>query len=165
MPETPPRRSFWKRRLGDPVLAMLTQGVTPDKIAATLAVGTAASVFPFLGLTTLLNLGLGLWFRMNQPLLQALNYLLTPLHLVMILVYVRLGERIWGAEEVPFSVRDLFTTFHDAPFSEFVQRFGWMGVHAFTAWLLTAPVIVAALYFSLRPLMRQLEHLRARKPA
>ena len=56
-PDAAPRRSFWKRRLGDPVIALLTQGVTPDKLAATFAVGTTVSLFPFLGTTTALNLG------------------------------------------------------------------------------------------------------------
>ncbi|MET0261419.1 MAG: DUF2062 domain-containing protein, partial [Rariglobus sp.] len=96
MADTPqPRRSFWKRRFTDPIFASFTQGVSPDKVAATIAVGTAVSMFPFLGFTTLFNLGIGLWFRMNQPLLQALNYVLAPVHLVMIVVYVRVGEWIW----------------------------------------------------------------------
>lgn len=161
---TPPRRSFWKRRLGDPILALLTQGVTPDKVAATFAVGTAVSLFPFLGFTTTFNIGVGLWFRMNQPLLQAINYLLTPVHLVMILVYVRMGEWIWGAGEDRFSIGDMITTFRDDSISQFIQRFGWAGIHAFTAWAITVPFIVAGLYYGLRPLMRHLAGLGASNP-
>ncbi len=157
---SPPRRSLWKRRVGDPVIALLTHGVTPDKVAATLAVGTAVSLFPFLGCTTLFNICTGLWFRMNQPLLQAINYLLTPLHLVMILVYVHTGEWIWRSSEDRFSVGDLITTFRDASFGEFLHRFGWAGIHAFTAWLISVPFIVAGLYFPLRPIMRKIARLR-----
>lgn len=160
MSESPPRRSFWKRRLGDPITALFTQGVTPDKVAATLAVGTAVSLFPFLGFTTLFNLGIALWFRMNIPLLQALNYVLTPLHLLMILVYVRVGEWIWRAQEEPFSIRDLVDTFRHDSFGAFLQRFGWAGVHAFTAWLISVPLIIALIYYSLRPLMRKLARLK-----
>ena len=77
LPRSPVRhRTFWQRRLVDPVLALLTQGVTPDKIAFTLAMGTGLSMFPFLGFTSLLNLGVGLWLRLNQPILQTLNQLL-----------------------------------------------------------------------------------------
>jgi uncharacterized protein (DUF2062 family) len=152
-----PRRSFWrKRRLGDPVVALLTQGVTPDKLAATFAVGTAVSLFPFLGTTTALNLGVGLWFRMNQPLLQAINYLITPLHLVMILVYVRVGEIIWQSKADKFSVIDVIRTFRDDTIAEFFQRFGWAGIHAFTAWLISVPFILGGLYYGLRPVLRRL---------
>lgn len=167
MPATPtsgPRRSFWKRRLGDPVVTLLTQGVTPDKLAATFAVGTAASLFPFLGFTTTFNLLLGLWFRMNQPLLQILNYLLTPLHIAMILVYVRLGEWIWVADDEHFSVREMLRSFHELKLSQFIHKFAWAGVHAFTAWLLTAPLIITVLYFTLRPVLRRLARLRRPSP-
>jgi uncharacterized protein (DUF2062 family) len=154
--DAPPRPSFWQRRLGDPVRALLTQGVTPDKLAATFAAGTAASLFPFLGFTTTLNIAIGLWFRMNQPLLQIINYLLTPLHLLMILVYVRLGEWIWVSDDEHFSVTDMLRSFHELSFMDFLRKFGWAGIHAFTAWALTAPILVAVIYFSLRPMMRHL---------
>jgi uncharacterized protein (DUF2062 family) len=163
--DSPAPRSFWKRRLADPVVGLLSHGVTPDKIAATLAVGTAVSLLPFFGVTTLFNLVVGLKLRMNQPLLQALNYLLTPVHLVMIFVYVRFGETLWGAHDTPFSIRELFSMFHEKPFAEFLQRFGWTGIHAFTAWALSVPVIIPVLYYTLRPLMRKLADLRRPKSA
>ena len=160
-----PRRSFWKRRIGDPVIALLTQGVTPDKLAATFAVGTAASLFPFLGFTTTFNIILGLWFRMNQPLLQILNYLLTPLHLLMILVYVRLGEWIWVADDEHFSVSEMMHSFHHLRLAQFLHKFAWAGVHAFTAWVISVPFIITILYFTLRPILRRLAQLRSPSPA
>jgi len=163
--DAPPRLSFWKRRFGDPVIALLTQGVTPDKLAATFAVGTAVSLFPFLGTNTLFNLGVGLWFRMNQPILQAINYLITPLHLVMMLVYVHMGEIIWRSQEDKFSVLDVIRTFRDEPISEFFHRFGWAGIHAFTAWLISVPFIIAGLYVTLRPVMHRAARLRVTKTA
>jgi len=95
------RRQPSPNRFGDdavvgPVLAQLKQGVTPDKIALTLAVGTACSLLPFFGFTWLANLAAGLWLRLNQPILQTLNQVLGPVQLVMILVYVRIGETIWA---------------------------------------------------------------------
>jgi len=165
MTDALPRRSFWKRRIGDPVRTLLTQGVTPDKLAATFGVGTAVSLFPFLGFTTTFNIGVGLWFRMNQPLLQVINYLLTPVHLLMILVYVHAGEWIWGATEDRFSVGELIATFRDASLKEFIHRFGWAGIHAFTAWAISVPFIVGGLYYGLRPVMRRLAQLVAANPS
>jgi uncharacterized protein (DUF2062 family) len=134
--------------------AQLTQGVTPDRLALTLAIGTACSLLPFLGFTTLLNLLVGLWLRLNQPILQTVNYLLTAVQLSLILVYVRLGEFIWRAEPVPLSISTLVSAFRDDPWS-FLERFGLTGVHAATAWLLTSPLLVAAIYFPVRPLLRR----------
>ena len=153
MPPEPPA-SFWQRRLFRPVRAQLLQGITPDKVALTFAVGTACSLLPFFGFTSLLNLGVGLWLRLNQPILQTLNQLLGPLQLLLILVYVRIGERIWGAPPTPLSVSTLLHSFRQNP-AAFVQRFGWTGVHAATAWVLSVPLIVASLYYGLRPVIRK----------
>ncbi len=144
---------FWQRRVVRPIHAQLTQGVAPETIARTFAVGTVCSLFPFLGFTTLLNLGAGLAFRMNHPILQTLNQLLGPVQLVLILVYVRGGELLWGATGERFAVTEMLQTFRDKSFGEFLARFGWAGVHAFTAWLITAPLIMAVVYLTARPLL------------
>lgn len=148
---------FWRRRLLNPLLALLIQGVTPDKHAATLAVGSLCSLFPFIGATTALNFCVGLWLRMNQPVLQTLNQLLWPVQVLMILVYVRIGEVIWRAPETDrFSIVEMVRAFGDLSLGEFLQRFGWAGVHAFTAWILTAPLLLAIVYFFFRPILRRL---------
>lgn len=153
VPAAPP--GFWRRRFVQPVLNQLTQGVTPDRIAATLATGTVCSLLPFLGFTTLLNFGVGLALRMNQPILQALNQLLGPLQLALILVYVRGGELLWGHAGEGFTVGEMIREFRDRSFLEFLQQFGWAGIHAATAWALTSPLIAAVLYFASRPLLRR----------
>ena len=159
VPTPSSRPSFWHRRVIEPLRGQITQGVTPDKLALTLAVGTACSVLPFLGFTTLLNLGIGLWLRLNQPILQTVNYLLGAVQLALILVYVRAGEIIWRAPHVPLSLSQLTAAFRADPWG-FFGRFAWTGVYAATAWLISVPLIVAALYFSLRPAMRRLAALR-----
>ncbi len=156
VPAPAPPPGFWRRRVVAPLLAQLTQGVTPDKLAFTLGVGTACSLFPFLGFTSLLNLGVGLALRMNQPILQALNQLLGPVQLALILVYVRGGELLWGAGPSQFTLAEMLRIFREASLGEFFARFGWAGVYAFTAWIVTAPLVVAALTFAVRPALRRL---------
>ncbi|MEN9404878.1 MAG: hypothetical protein RL091_3581 [Verrucomicrobiota bacterium] len=148
----------------DPLVALITQGITPDKVALTLGVGTACSLFPFLGLTSLLNLIVGLWLRLNQPLLQTLNQLLGAVQLLMILVYVRLGEWVWQAQGDRFTITEVLQVFRDASIGEFLQRFGWAGVHAFTAWALTAPLLIAAVTYGARPALRRLASKRLARP-
>ena len=148
--------SFWQRRVRAPLLALFTQGITPDKVALTLGVGGVCSLFPFLGFTSLLNLGAGLWLRLNQPILQTLNQVLGPVQLVMILGYVRLGEWLWRAQDDRFTIGEMLRTFREASLGGFLQRFGWAGIHAFTAWALTSPLLLAAVYYLTRPALRRL---------
>jgi uncharacterized protein (DUF2062 family) len=153
VPVAPP--GFWRRRFVQPVLTQLTQGVTPDRIAATLAAGTVCSILPFFGFTTLLNVGAGLALRMNQPILHALNTLLGPVQLALILVYVRGGELLWGHRGDGFTVGEMLREFRDRSLGEFLQQFGWAGVHAATAWVITSPLVAMAIYFASRPLLRR----------
>lgn len=150
------RPSFWQRRVRDPIIALFTQGITPDKVALTLAVGTACSLFPFLGFTSLLNLGVGLWLRMNLPILQTVNQLLGPLQLGLIVAYVRLGEWLWQMQDDRFTVTEMLRVFREASLGDFLGRFGWAGVHALTAWILTTPLIIVALYYAWRPALCRL---------
>lgn len=151
-----PPRSFWQRRVRDPLVSLFVQGLTPDRIALTLAVGAACSLLPFLGFTALLNLGVGFWLRLNQPVLQTLNQVLGPVQLLLIVVYVRLGEWLWRVEEGRFTVSEMLRVFREASVGDFLHTFGWAGIHALTAWLLTSPALIAAVYFAVRPALRRL---------
>jgi uncharacterized protein (DUF2062 family) len=154
-----PRPSFWQRRVRAPLVALLTQGATPEGLAKTLAWCGVCSMFPFLGTTALLNLAVGQALRLNHALMQTVNQLLGPVHLVMILIYVRVGETLWGAGEDRFSVIEMITDFKNLGFGEFMAKFGWAGVHAFTAWALTAPLLYLVIYYSARPALRRLARL------
>ena len=150
-----PAKSFWRRRVLDVILAQLKQGITPQKISLTLALGMALGIFPILGATTLLCFLFGLWLKLNQPIIQVVNYLIYPLQLVLILVFVRIGEFMVRATPVSFSIPELFRKFHESP-REFFRQFGMTGVHGIIGWLLVAPFVAAGLYFLFLPLMKKL---------
>ena len=130
-------------------------GVSPERLAATIGVGAACALFPLLGATTALTLVAGLALRMNQIVLHAINQLLGPVQLVMILLYLRAGEWIWHVRGERFSVADMIRDFHRTGMLDFLRTFGWAGVHAVTAWAVSAPFIVCALsLLARRPLRR-----------
>jgi uncharacterized protein (DUF2062 family) len=152
---------FWQRRVRAPLVALLTQGATPEKLASGIGWGVICSLFPFLGFTTALNTAIAAWRRLNQPLLHAINIALGPLHLVMILVYVRLGETLFGATgDERFTIADVVQAFADLSIGEFLQRFGLAGLHAFVAWAVTAPLLYWVSYYTALPALRRLARLR-----
>jgi uncharacterized protein (DUF2062 family) len=144
----------------EPLVALLTHGATPEKLAAAIAWSFVCSLFPFLGFTTFLNAGVGYWRKLNLPLMQAINYALSPLHLVMILAYVKLGEWLWRAQDERFAIVDMVRSFHELGFGDFLRKFSWAGVHAFTAWALTAPILYMVVYHSARFALLRLSRLR-----
>lgn len=150
-----PRPSWWRRRIVAPLVRQLTQGLSPERLALALAIGGVIAVNPFLGTTTLGCVAAGMALRLNQPALQIANLIAVPFQLALILPWVRAGEWLYGAASMPLDPTVLATEFAAGP-GRFLARFGLSGLHAASAWLLAAPLLGAAFYFSLRPALRGL---------
>ncbi|WP_395751296.1 DUF2062 domain-containing protein [Prosthecobacter sp.] len=159
MSETLQRESLWRRWVVKPVVVQLKQGTTPAKIAQAIAFGVTAGVFPLLGTTTLLGLGIGIWLKLNQPVLQVFLQLVYPVQLATILLFMRAGESLFGVEHVPLSIPMMMERFFAAPW-QFMKDFGMIGLYGVVVWLLIAPVLLAVVYFISRPLVERLsKHL------
>lgn len=150
---------MWCRWVVKPVVAQLAQGTTPSKIAQAIAFGVATGVFPLLGTTTLLGLGVGILLKLNQPVLQVFRELVYPLQLATILLFMRAGESLFGAAHVPLSISMMMDRFFADP-GQFMKEFGMIGLYGVVVWLLLAPLLIAVVYFISRPLVEKLaKHL------
>ena len=155
-PAAEPPRTSWQRHVIDPIAAQLTQGITPEKIALTLAVGSALALFPILGTTTILCLVVGIVLRLNQPAIQIVNALCTPLHLPVIYGTVRLGSFIF---KIPYShvgIRMMNHMLWDDP-RDFFERFGITALHAIVAWAIIAPFWIIIIYVLALPVLREVQ--------
>ena len=146
-------RGWWRRRIVAPVKQQLTQGITPDKIALTLALGFTLGIFPILGSGFFLC-GVAAWaLRLNQPIIQATGTLAYPLQLLLLIPFYRAGEAMFGVPPIPLSISVLFARFfEDVP--QFLRDYGMTGVRGIIVWSLLAPFMLGLSYFSLRPLLR-----------
>ncbi|MFY9660850.1 MAG: DUF2062 domain-containing protein, partial [Terriglobales bacterium] len=101
------KRGFLHRRFIAPIVALLTQGITPEKIALSLAFGIVLGIFPVPGSTTLLCAAAALIFRLNLPAIQLVNYLIYPLQLFLLLPFIRLGEMLFRAAPLRLSLTQI----------------------------------------------------------
>jgi uncharacterized protein (DUF2062 family) len=158
-------RSFWQRRFRDPIVAQLTQGITPRKIALTLAVGSCCALFPILGTTTLLCFVAGVLLRLNQPIIQIVNQALWPVQVSAIFGCVKLGETVTGAPPVSLDLVQMNALFWASP-AKFLQEFGATALHAIVGWAVLAPFYVFAVYHFTRPILQAVQRSAARsKPS
>ena len=141
-------KKFWQERVVAVIVAQFTQGFTPQKISLTIALGLNLAVFPILGSTTLLCALVAFCLKLNQPVIQLVNWLAYPLQLMLLLGFVRIGEWLMRAPPVSFSIPELLRKFEESP-TKFMQDFGLTGVHGIVAWLLIAPFVAALIYFLL----------------
>jgi uncharacterized protein (DUF2062 family) len=153
-----PAPGFWRRRVVDVIVGQLKQGITPDKIALTIALGALLAIFPILGSTTLLCAIAAAGLRLNQPVIQLVNYLLYPLQIALLIPFYRAGE--WfGAPHLSLSIPQLAERFAAGPL-RFIVDFGTIALGGIAAWMVVAPLAIAAIYFGLRlPLRAAAERL------
>ncbi len=144
---------WYRRWILAPIAAQLTQGVTPDRIALTIALGIMLGIFPILGSTTLLCGAVGVWLKLNQPIIQLLNYVAYPLQIALLIPFYRAGESLFGTDHLPLSISLLFQRFAD-DWWQFLQDFGGIALQGIVVWMIVAPFGAAALYYSSRTPLR-----------
>ena len=144
---------FFHRRLVRPITDLLTQGITPAKIALSIAVGLVLGVFPALGWTTLLCLVAALWLKLNVPAMQLVNYLVYPLQLALLVPFIRAGEWLFRAPKLAISLQQILTMVRENVWHAVTSL--WVAtIHAIVVWALVAPVAVWGIYRVLAPLVR-----------
>lgn len=155
------RRRFWHRWLVDPVMRQITQGVSPKKVALSLAVGSALALFPILGTTTTLCLVAGIALGLNQPIIQGVNALCTFVYFPFLLAFVRLGDALAGSARSSLDISLMISTFTHHP-GQFFRQFGVTALHAILGWVVVAPVWIPLVYFiALQPLRATARTIRA----
>jgi uncharacterized protein (DUF2062 family) len=150
-------QSWWRRWLLRPVLAQLTQGISVDRLAWTIALGIVFGVFPIMGSTTLVCFLVGYLFRLNQPVLHVFKTAVYPLHLALILVFIHLGERLFGVPSLSFSIPELLSKFKEDPL-QFARDFGMAAFHGVLAWAVIAPVAAITIKVSILPMLNRLRN-------
>jgi len=149
------KRGFFHRRLVAPIVALLTQGITPEKIALSLALGIVVGIFPVLGSTTVLCAAAAVIFGLNLPAIQLVNWVIYPMQLVMLVPFIRMGEKLFRAAPMQFSLVQILAMVRADP-PHAVSTLWLAEVHAICAWLLTAPAAIFLLYMMLSGVLRQI---------
>jgi uncharacterized protein (DUF2062 family) len=147
------RRRFWQRWLTDPVTKQLTQGVTPQKVALSLAVGSALALFPILGTTTSLCVIAGIALQLNQPIIQGVNLLCTFIYFPLMVAFVRLGDAVAGTARSSLDIPLMISLATHHP-RDFLRQFGVTALHAMLGWAIVAPVWLPLVYFLALPPLR-----------
>ncbi len=148
-----------RRAVSGAVRAQLGQGVTPEKIALSIVLGLVLGVTPVLGSTSLLCLVAAVVFRLNLPTIQAVNYLVAPLQLALLLPFYRIGERMFSVSPLRLSLAQLL---------QLVRGDVWHAVgtlwaatlRALVAWGLIGTVASLVAYAALTPALRRLRAMK-----
>jgi uncharacterized protein (DUF2062 family) len=126
---------------------MFAQGVSPRELALTISLGIFIGTIPIVWGSTLICAILAVVFRLNQPGIQAANYLVYPLQLALIIPFYRIGARIfpWG----PSVSLDIFTKGIKKEWLGNIFPLAVATLKALAAWFLIAAPLAVVLYLLL----------------
>jgi uncharacterized protein (DUF2062 family) len=152
------------------------RGISPRRLALTLALGFVLGCIPVIGIPTALCAMVAILFRLNLPAMQAANYAAMPFQVALIVPLARMG-RLITIRIVPFAARkaadlratDISALTHSpmelirhssAQFSgRLLEEIGLLAGQALVAWLVVAVPVVLLLTVALTGLLRRVPAL------
>jgi uncharacterized protein (DUF2062 family) len=142
------------RNILDPLLALLRQGISPDRLALCVAIGVVVGNIPILGVSTILCAVIALAFRLNLAAIQIVQAAMAPTQLLLIIPFVRLGEWILRAPPQPVSVNEGLALLSHGVGHAIAAL--WDAIlHAGFAWVLVAPLAVLLFHKLLNPVFER----------
>jgi uncharacterized protein (DUF2062 family) len=147
-------KNWLRRRLVEPLLTLLSQGISPPRLALCVAIGIVIGNIPILGVSTIICTLVALIFRLNLPAMQLVQGAMAPTQVLLIIPFVRLGELILRVPAQGLSIKSTL---------DLMAQGVWHAVvilrdaifHGFLAWALTAPVFIYLFYRLLTPLFER----------
>jgi len=139
-------RGLVYKRTIEPVVALIKQGISPEKISLGMACGIVLGVFPVLGSTTILCGLAAIIFRLNLPAIQLVNYMVYPLQLLLLIPFFHLGDLLFQVEPIPLSAQEFITLLQSDLWGT-IRSFWNTTLRAIMAWLLVSLPTFLILHF------------------
>src|ERR1700735_1950102 len=123
---------FFRCRILRPLLRQLRGGVTPRRLAWSLAFGIVIGINPTVGLTTLVVILVAWIFGLNQVASQVGAHAVTPVHLVLFLPFIQIGVLLFHTHRLPLTRRQIeHLSHHPVRLLHEIWRWEW---HALVVW-------------------------------
>ena len=140
-----PLRAAIYRKLIQPFIDLLKQGVTPEKIALTVALGVSLGVTPVIGSTTMLCTLAAVTLRLNLPAILLVNGAVYPLQLMLLVPFLRAGAWVFRAAGPRLTIVEIFNLIRANVWHATTTL--WIAtMHALVIWLVAGCVVSAIVY-------------------
>ena len=160
-------REFIRCLILRPLLRQLRGGVTPRRLAWSLALGVVIGINPTVGVTTALVVMFAWAFGLNQVASQIGAHAVTLLHLLLFIPFIELGVHLFHTRRLPLNRRQIeHLSHHPLRLIRDIWQWEW---HALIVWGLVAAILMPLLAMYIRRalvlLMRRHRTLVRSRPA
>ncbi len=136
-----------------PFVELLRQGVSPEKIALTVALGISLGTVPVLGSTSLLCTLAALRLRLNLPAILAVNWLVYPLQIALLVPFLRAGAWLFRVNGPRLTVAQIFGMIR-ASMWHTIMALWTATMHALVVWAIAGAIATAAVYLAVLVFLR-----------
>ncbi len=137
---------FLKNRIITPLVDLLKQGITPEKLALSVALGFIIGIIPFMGVSTALCALLAIMFDLNVVSIQIINYVAYPLQLVLYIPFIKAGETIMGSSASGLTISGIKNLFNEG-FLTAVNILWYANLQGMLVWLIITIPVTLLLYY------------------
>ena len=160
-------REAFRCRVLRPLLRLLRGGVTPRRLAWSLALGIVIGINPSVGFTTFIVILLAWAFGLSQVASQIGAHSVTPIHLLLFIPFIELGVHLFHTRRLPLDRHQIeHLSHHPWHLIRDIWQWEW---HALIVWGIVAAVAMPLLALYLRRalvlLMRHHKALISSRPA
>lgn len=110
-------------------------GLQPAQLAISISLGAFMGTFPLIGVTSVLCFILAWIFRLNIVIIQAANWLMSPLQILLIIPFYQLGKSIFGSKH-NFSDAEIETLLTSFDFTQHLNKLWQLEITAIYGWLM-----------------------------
>ncbi|KAE8882259.1 hypothetical protein PF005_g14856 [Phytophthora fragariae] len=148
--------AFFEQKVKAPVVKLLKSGASPSSIALAMAFGVSGGIFPIPGVTTVPVMAAIFLFRLNPVAAMLTNYLVTPLNIASVPVFIYYGNAVFGGgdAEGEFAIGSFMEDIKKDTINTLLL-FRFTLLHAIYMWLLVMPVLTLVIYGVLTPVLRR----------
>ncbi|GAA3748181.1 DUF2062 domain-containing protein [Terriglobus aquaticus] len=133
-------REFIRCHVLRPLLRLLRGGVTPRRLAWSLALGMAIGINPTVGVTTVVVILLAWMLGLNQVASQIGVHVVAPLHLLLFVPFMQLGVYMFHSRHLPFSAREIkHLSHHPVRMVRDMWQWQW---HGLVVWAIVAAILM-----------------------
>ncbi len=122
------------KKLKKVVIEQASQGVSAEKISESMLFGILLGICPILGISTLIGVFLGYILKLNHIVVQSVSYLMYPVQLIMIPIYIKVLSEVTGETHLSARPDVMIKLFAESPI-QFWKDYAMVALYAVILWI------------------------------
>lgn len=133
------------KKVTSTIVEQIKMGVTPEKLTQSVIAGIIIGIIPYLGTSTVLAALVATKMKLNHIVTQTVNYLMYPVQIIMIPIYIKGVGVIFDVGDAPVRPDLIYKQFMESP-SIFTMKYGLIGFYSFFVWAFLGLIIYFVFY-------------------